>query len=599
MRKSLTPYMLPGALALLFFAQVLSHSCANTTQAPTGGDKDTIPPVMLKTSPAPMTVQMPLHGAEFSFTFNEYVKIKNAQSIFVSPPLEKKPKAKIRGKSVVISFESDLQPNTTYTVDLNDAIVDNNEGNAYPGYTFVFSTGDSIDSLCICGVVQDCNTLMPVKGATVLLHKDHADSSLFLHPPFAAARTDDWGFFVIRNIPDTLYRLYALIDSNNDLMYQQDGERVAFLDSAIRPTVVVNDSLPELRKYDMKDTLACQARKPEYELNVFREKPLKQYIVNKERISDRSSYITFMAQRAHIDTMWISGVPANKLITQFNIERDSLEIWVNDRREMPDTFRLYVNYRKTDSLGVASPFTEEIKLVNPVPARQRRLNRRNLKHEDTTCVFSLKADPETVEQLGFQMEFNYPIINENFDSLTLRVVNPRQQESIGKYSVEPDSTNIRRYTVRPEVELQEGFEYFLKVPHRAFRDINGFWSDSTDVKVSLPTDEKLSTLSLEMTGVGGNTYIVDLLSEKRDKVLRSYVISSDRVLPFPYLKAGKYCIRITEDRNHNSIVDSGSLLEHRQPEKVRFYKFGEDVLLVVREMTEIDQSVDLAELFKD
>jgi hypothetical protein len=92
---------------------------------------------------------------------------------------------------------------------------------------------------------------------------------------------------------------------------------------------------------------------------------------------------------------------------------------------------------------------------------------------------------------------------------------------------------------------------------------------------------------------------VDLLNEKRDKVLRSYVIEDDTVLQFPYLKTGKYSIRITEDVNKNGIVDTGILLEHRQPEKVRFYKLEDGTFLIdIPEMMEIEQNVDVAEMFK-
>jgi hypothetical protein len=71
------------------------------------------------------------------------------------------------------------------------------------------------------------------------------------------------------------------------------------------------------------------------------------------------------------------------------------------------------------------------------------------------------------------------------------------------------------------------------------------------------------------------------------------------VLPFPYLKAGKYSIRITEDLNRNGIVDTGILLEKKQPEKVRFYKLQDGTFLIdIPEKMEIEQSIDIAEMFK-
>jgi hypothetical protein len=223
---------------------------------------------------------------------------------------------------------------------------------------------------------------------------------------------------------------------------------------------------------------------------------------------------------------------------------------------------------------------------------------RDIKKEDTTAVFTLTAKPETVEQYGFTMEFKHPVVKSAFDSLTFRYLNPRQQESVASYTVEQDTLNLRKYTIRPSVTLQPGYEYFLKVPHRKFMDINGFYNDSTEVKVMLPNDDNLSTLNLSLSNVR-NKYIVDLLSEKRDKVIRSFIIDKDEVLKFPYLKAGKYSIRITEDLNRNGLVDTGILLEHKQPEKVRFYKLDDGTFLIdIPEMMEIDQSIDVTEMFK-
>lgn len=584
--------------AILGYA-MMAHGCANTTTPPSGGPKDTIPPVIRKIVPASGTVGVPTRKTKLEFTFDEYVKVKDAKSIYLSPPLEKAPRFKMRGKTLVVYFESDLDSMTTYTLDLTGAVTDNNEGNPFPGYTLVFSTGNRIDSMMVTGIIQDCQTLKPVKGATVMLYKDQADSALFLHRPNAAAKTDDWGYFSIRNIQDTVYRVYAILDANSDNLYEMDSERVAFLDTLFRPTMVVRDSLPELMKFDMKDTAACLARRTELEMNLFREKPSKQLIVKKERVGWRTAYLTFMAPNAEVDSIWIRGIKPQNLITQFNPTRDSLEIWINDQRRMPDTLKMFVNYRKTDTLGVLQPTVEEVKLVIDKKLKaEAKTPRRNLKHEDTLLVLKPEVTPETVEQYGFTVEFAYPLVEDGFDSLVFRSVNPRQKEAIGKYRVLRDSTNLRRYTIMPEEKLQEGYEYYLKFPHRKFRDINGYYNDSTEVKVSLPKDETLSTLILRVNGTRGHRYLIDLLNEKRDKVLRSFLIRSDQTLTFPYVKAGKYSIRVTEDLNGNGLVDTGSLLDHRQPEKVRFFKLNDASILDIPQRTEWEQELDMEELFK-
>lgn len=598
MKKFLNRYFPAIPVLLILIPMMFSHSCANTTQAPTGGKRDTIPPVITAVSPAMGSCNVKREGQQFTFTFNEYVTIKNRNNIFLSPPLKKLPVSKVKGKSVVVSFDEPLDSNTTYTISFTDAIGDNNEGNMFPGFTYVFSTGESIDSLYITGIVQDCNTLMPTKGATVMLYKSDADSAIFKERPFAAAKTDDWGFFCIRNIPDTTYRLYAVLDDNNDNIYDPETETVAFMDTAIVPHLVVADSIPELMNYEMKDTVNCLARKTEFELNLFKEKNAKQAIRNKARLSDRTSYISFMAPNAHIDTMWISGIKPECLITQFNPQRDSLEIWVNDRRAMPDTFHVFLNYLKTDTLGVLSSFTEEVKLPHPLNKLARKSAERNLKKEDTTCIFKLEAKGETIEQRGFSILFDLPIIYENFDSMKFWAVNPRQQEEPGTFKVVQDSVNIKQYYVVPDVTYMPGYEYFLKVPHRAFRDINGHFSDSTEVKVSLPSDEKLSSITLSLSNVS-HRYIIDLLNEQRTNIIRTLVVDTDGDIVFPYLQAAKYCIRMTEDINANSLVDTGDLLMHKQPEKVKFYKLQDDSFQIeVKESMEIIQSIDMKELFK-
>ncbi len=453
--------------------------------------------------------------------------------------------------------------------------------------------------MVVTGTVRDCNTLQPIKGATVMLYKDLADSAIFLHRPDAAVKTDEWGFFSMRNVADTLYRLYAIMDEGGNNVYDPDNDKVAFIDSVFRPTMVVSDTLPELLKYDMKDTANCMARRSEHELYLFREKPSKQLIVNKERVGIRTAYFTFMAQNAQVDSVWVRGVPDNKLILQFNPQRDSMEMWINDRGRMPDTLHTFVDYLKTDTTGTLVPYTEHLRLANGEIIAAMRNARRNVKHEDTICVMTVKAEPERVEQYGFEFEFKFPIISEYFDSLSLISINPRQQEEKVGFTVTRDSTNLRCYTLMPSAKMMTGYEYKLKVPWRIFRDVNGFYNDSTEVKVSLPKDDKLSTLILPLTGVHYR-YIVDLLNEKRDKVLRSYNVTSDCTLQFPYLKAGKYSVRFTEDVSGNGLVDTGNLLEHRQPEKVKFYTLrGGSYVLEILESTEMEQNIDVAKLFED
>ena len=586
------------ALLAAFLPMLFVHSCANTTDAPSGGIKDTIPPVIVMIDPLPGQTNFPLEGGSVVFTFDEYVVIKDAKNIFLSPPQARQPDSRIRGKKVVVSFPEPLLPNTTYTINFPSAIADNNEGNLFPGYTYVFSTGDQIDSSYMTGVVNDSNTLTPVKGARVLLYKDQSDSAVFNSLPYAAAVTDDWGFFALSFIQDTVYRIYAIEDQDGNSRYEPDMERIAFIDSLVRPLHVVNDTVRELLKYDMTDTLACQAREADYELQLFKERNTRQLIREHERVSERTAYLAFSAWDAWVDTLWVRGYPADRIISQFNPQHDSLVIWINDRRPVPDTLNLMVNYRKTDPDGVLKPELEEFRLALQKKVQTPARGRKRVQHEDTICVFSVEAIPELVEQEGISLNFTLPIIYEHFDSLSFISINPKQVRNTESFHVERDSTDLLHYVLWPEIKYQTGWEYELRIPERAFMDINGFHSDSLVTKITLPDDEKLSTLILDVVNPQYE-YVVELMDANLSRAHRTYRVREAGKFPFPYLKEGKYAIRIFEDLNGNSLLDAGSLLERRQSEKVRTVQTNGDNTINIPASSEIEQTVDLTELFKD
>ena len=593
-RKPIIPAL---AVLTVLTAVMFQNSCANTTQAPSGGKKDTIPPVIVNINPLPGAVNVPTHKTTIRFYFDEYVTVKNPKNIFLSPPMAKAPKYKLKGKSLLVYFDSDLDSNTTYTLDISDAIADNHEGNMYPGYSLVFSTGPQIDSMVVTGTVRDCNTLQPINGATVMLYKDLSDSAVLKSTPTAAVKTDKWGFFAIRNVANSPYRLYAMVDDMGNNKYDAESDKIAFFDTVITPTMVARDDLPELLKYDMEDTVHCRARKSQYELYMFRDEQSKQAVKNRERTGDRTAFVSFMAPDARIDSLWIRNIPQDRLIMEFNSTRDSLLIWVNDRRRPLDTLHLFVDYLKTDTTGALVPSTEHFRLPRP-GGKYRRPATSTLKHDDTLCKLKLAAEPSTVERNGFSLTFDYPIIKEGFDKMTLTSVNPRQQKKQVQFTVEHDSTNLRAYSIKIAEKMQVGYEYILKLPHREFRDMNGFYNDSTECKVSLPKDDNLSLIQFNLQNVRYR-YIVDLLTEKMDRVLDTYTVTSDGPVIFPYLKAGKYCIRLTQDVNSNGRVDTGNLMAHRQPEKVKFYtlKDGNNII-TIKEGTEMEQNLDVAKLFE-
>ena len=174
--------------------------------APDGGWYDETPPRVIASSPADRGTDVTQNRV--TIYFDEYIKMENAQEkVVVSPPQMETPDIKTLGKRIMIQLKDSLKPNTTYTIDFSDAIVDNNEGNPMGNYTFSFSTGDHIDTLECSGYVLSAEDLEPVKGILVGLYSKKDSLAADTLPFLRVSRTDSRGRFVIRGIAPGTYTI--------------------------------------------------------------------------------------------------------------------------------------------------------------------------------------------------------------------------------------------------------------------------------------------------------------------------------------------------------------------------------------------------------
>ncbi|MBR5074235.1 MAG: Ig-like domain-containing protein [Bacteroidales bacterium] len=639
---------LTGALAAPLAALLVvaaSQSCANTKQGPVGGPKDTIPPVIVGINPEPPMLKFPVQKGKIYLTFNEYVQLKNQyQEIVLSPPSKKRPVAKIKKKSVVVSFDDTLRADQTYSISFGNSISDVNEGNPFNGYVIDFSTGESIDSLILSGTVMDYATLLPLKGVYVALYKNPTDSCVVKDLADAATRSDDWGYFCFRGLKDVPYTIYAWEDKNNNQLYDRGGELAGFCDSTITPSIAAKKGMPQIAMMNMKDTLACLSRPSQTDIYLFKEKLSNQYIESSGRISERECYIKFRAENPQIDTFRIKGIYDDRIIRQFDPKGDSLTFWINDPKATQDTLLLRINYMKTDSTGTLKPYGETIKLVKPFdkskikdtgkqdpsksgltndylsnlgktgrndrndPYKNNEKGEKSLDKPDKgktpeqrkdLLKMDVKVDGKTVENMGIEITFPAPLVKTDFDSITFTTSTPRKIVSDVRFHVERDSANILHYILKADDPYKVGNDYKIKIPQALFRDVNGFTNDSLVKTFNLPTDDKLSSITLEISGTKGNRYIVELVTEKRDRVYLKYDVSQDGELRFPYLNAGVYSFRITQDINRNGKLDVGDIIKKIPPEKARLLKLPDGKTIInLKEQTDLTQSVDLTKLFE-
>lgn len=594
------------ATAVIALTFAFCFSCANTTTPPMGGIKDTIPPQLLKVLPDSGRVNFPLKEGSVELKFDEYVVLNEPlKNVYLSPPQSKSLETKIRGKSIIVSFPSNLDSATTYTLNFGRSIVDNNEGNLFGAYVYPFSTGGFIDSLMCSGTIFHSQSLLPVVNATIAFYKDHSDSSLFNTLPSSIARSDKFGYFLVRNISNVPYRVFAFTDNNNNNKYDPESEEVAFLDTLLTPANIMRADLKELIQVDEKDTLTAMSRPSELNLYIFKEDPAKQFIREAKRLQHRMAYVKFSTPQAEVLSAKFKGIDSASLLKEFNIRRDSLVIWIKDTSlVVSDSLTLEVEYMKTDSLNNLTPFTEDFKLVYTRPKRDTQREMRNraetgVKEKRADLLeFEMKADATLFETEGIKLIFPSPLAHLLQDSLKHEYKAPRGEIGNMKYTIVSDSVYSRIMSIIPTDRILPGYEYTLRATTATFKDIYKQTNDSSFVTVKLPNDDALSKLILDIKGTEGS-YIVDLTNITRDKVFRSYKINKDSKLEFPYLQKGEYSIRITQDINGNGIIDTGNVLLKRQPEKVRLYSLPDGATIIsIPESVELLQSVDLKSIFK-
>ncbi|MBP5505253.1 MAG: Ig-like domain-containing protein [Bacteroidales bacterium] len=579
---------------------VVSHSCANTKASPMGGPKDTLPPVILAVTPPSGDTAFPLTGGTIKVRFDEYTVVKDAAQILLSPPHKKKPKAKVKGKDIVVTFQDTLRPNTTYTIDFGNGLADNNEGNIAPRFVYSFSTGDTLDSMYISGMVLDAETMTPVKNALVMLYREFRDSSTMLLLPDAAGRSDDWGFFTVRNIKKVPYWIYANTDDNKDYLYNLGEEKIGFLDTAFTPNLVVRDSIYELGSFDMKDTLACQARKGQLEITVFKEFYSTQFIKEKGRKRDKCGYVTFGAPNVEVSSFQILGVDSSDIIIQYSPQRDSFDFWLNTKYPPEDSLFMTISYMKTDSTGALSLATEELAaaLSKEQVAKAKTEEGRKAAAADTLTDMKITLTDTNVEQDGIKIEFSVPIIEMHLDSIVMLTTNTRNQTDTSTFTFTQDTTNIMKFVLQNTEAYKPGYKYSLEIPEATFIDVYGRKNKEEKKDFQLPKTENLNSMVLNITGTAGRRFLVDLTDDKCKKVFRSYEVMQDGEYFFPYISDGKYSIRITEDRNNNGLFDSGNLLKWQQAEPMKLFKLADGTSVFgIQEQMEIYQDIDLSTIF--
>ena len=578
-------------LPLLLMLVIIGYSCASMG-TPDGGPYDEMPPKFVGSTPRIYAVNA--KNQKLELEFDEFIKLEKAsEKVVVSPPQLDQPEIKVLGKKVVVELIDTLKDSTTYTIDFSDAIVDNNEGNPMGHFTYSFSTGSSIDTMEVSGTVLNAADLEPIKGIQVGLHKNLNDSAFTKLPFDRVSRTDSRGHFSIRGVAPGKYRIYALMDGNQNYLFDSKTEAIAFSDSIIIPSM-----MPATRQDTIwKDTLTIDTIKTvgytrfmpdDIILRVFKEENTRQYFSRSQRDKENHFILKFSAKADTLPTLTGLNFDAtDAFVVEPNIGNDSICYWIKDSLVYQmDTLEIQMDYLFTDSLNQLVPKTDTIYLANKLTreqkeklakkeaeAKEKERKKKEKKGEkiapEPTPFLNMKVDAPSSFDINknILLSFEEPVIRMDTSAIHISV----KEDTLWvktPFLLVADSVVPRQYEILASWEPKK--EYKLQIDSAAILGLYGLHTNKVEQTIKVKKQDEYGTLLLNLPGVE-QTCIVELL-DSSGKVLRQQAVTPEGTADFYYLAPNtKYYIRLFNDRNGNKLWDTGVFEEGIQPEEVYYF----------------------------
>ena len=376
-------------IIVAMLAAILLYSCANIGR-PDGGPRDMDPPVFMGSDPKPNALNVTKNKIEI--TFNEIVTLKDQQTkVVVSPVQKEMPSIRANGRKVTVEFRDTLRPATTYSIDFADAIQDNNEGNPLEDFAIAFSTGDTIDSLAVSGIVLRARDLEPMQKIIVGIHSN-ADDSAFKTTQFERiSRTNSYGQFTIRNLKPGSYRVYALNDLDGNYKFSRN-EDLAFLADVVVPSshpITTMDTI--FTQKNIVDTIVeghhTVFTPNDLFLSMFNEGYRAQYLKANERPEDKKMLIKFAAPADSMPRIKIlkpAGVSGDHWYRMERSERyDSLVYWLTDTNMIKsDSIVAELRYLKTDTTDNLSMTTDTVSFILKNTYKKKMEREKKLKEKE-------------------------------------------------------------------------------------------------------------------------------------------------------------------------------------------------------------------------
>ena len=491
----------------------------------TGGWKDTIPPIFIKALPPNFSTNF--KGDQVRIYFDEYVKLKDPQKqIIISPPMDPKPNILPMGgasKYIKIEFLDTLLENTTYSINFGESVTDNNEGNAFPFFRYVFSTGNELDSLKIKGSVFDALEKQIEPYVTIALYEvneTYEDSLIFKEVPRYITNTlDSITDFTLDNLKEGRYKLVILKDKSVNYTYEPKQDKIGFYSEIVE---IPRDTAKFFDVALFKEILPYQPLRP-------------------KQLS-RTSYIF-----------------------PYEGKKDSMQIELLSQKPEDFEYRILADKEKDSLYYYYKPYFEADSLIFEVT---------NGRYRDTLVARFKEQYRDSLKVQNLSQ--STLLFDKNFTLTANTPLNSVQNELISL--IDKDSVNVNFTTNLDRIENEITFSfdrseensYELQLLPEALTDFYGNVNDTLSYGIRIPKKTDFGTIFLTLEDVKQYPVIAQITTDKGEIIAEKRIPSKETTV-FDNLQPGTYDIRVILDRNGNGVWDTGNFLEGIQPEAVFYF----------------------------
>ena len=506
----------------IVFLFLLSFTDCAKKGRPSGGLRDTIAPVILRSAPENFTTNF--KNNEIRITFDEFIKLKDiSKELIISPPLKYAPIITPLSVSKVLKIKilDTLKDNTTYSFNFGNSIQDNNEGNLFPNYKYVFSTGSYIDSLTLKGTAIDALhpvTDFPTTVALYQVDQSYKDSLVFLEKPtYITTTISETNNFELSNLKQGTYQLIALKEQTRNYTFQPKTDKIGFYKDLI---TIPTDSLFELRLF--KEV-------PDF-------KPTRPKLESSNRIS--------FGYEGKTDNYQITLLTQMQEDFQYRIikqpGRDTLNFWFKPK--VTEDSLVFVTKNKLQ--------------IDTTTVRFRELYSDSLR---------LTAINDRLISLGdtLKLKANTPLITINSEKISVVTKDSLAIDFVAQINTKENAAQI-------VFDKQEEQLYSITLRNGALTDYLSNINDSVVYRQQVKPIADFASLNLTLDNADEFPLLIELIDEKFKVVKQTYLEANAPVF-FEHINPGKYFIRLIMDQNKNKIWDPGNFLDKLAPERVVYY----------------------------